>query len=85
MIFVAYLSSLCKNPLHTATQFALFTALSAFGRTYLSATAGSIAAAAGWAWFFAICAAAAIPGLLLLAFLQARGHFAALARKPTAT
>jgi len=85
VIFVAYLSSLCKNPLHTAPQFALFTALSAFGRTYLSATAGSIAAAAGWAWFFAICAAAAIPGLLLLAFLQARGHFAALARKPTAT
>ena len=78
MIFVAYLSALCKNPLHTATQFALFTALSAVGRIFLPATAGSIAAATGWAWFFGICAAAAIPGLLLLAFLQARGHFAAL-------
>ena len=27
VIFVAYLSALCKNPLHTATQYALLTAL----------------------------------------------------------
>jgi MFS transporter, PAT family, beta-lactamase induction signal transducer AmpG len=83
VIFVAYLSALCRNPLHTATQYALLTALTAIGRTYLSAPAGYIAAAAGWAAFFAICAAAAIPGLLLLAWLQWRGHFAALANKPT--
>jgi PAT family beta-lactamase induction signal transducer AmpG len=80
VIFVAYLSSLCRNPLHTATQYALLTALSAFGRTYLSAGAGYIAAATGWAAFFAICAAAAIPGLILLAWLQQRGHFKELAR-----
>ena len=40
MIFVAYLSALCRNPLHTATQYALLTALAAVGRTYLSAGAG---------------------------------------------
>jgi len=80
VIFVAYLSSLCRNPLHTATQYALLTALSAFGRTYLSAGAGYIAAATGWAAFFAICAAAAIPGLILLAWLQQRGHFKEPAR-----
>jgi len=40
-------------------------------------------AATGWGWFFAICAIAGIPGLLLLAWLQARGHFDALA-KPVA-
>ena len=57
VIFVAYLSALCRNPLHTATQYALLTALAAFGRTYLSSGAGFIAAATGWAWFFAICAA----------------------------
>ena len=51
VIFVGYLSALCKNPLHTATQFALLTALSAMGRTYLSAGAGYVAEAAGWAWF----------------------------------
>ena len=82
VIFVAYLSALCKNPLHTATQFALLTALSAVGRTYLSAGAGFVAAATGWGWFFAICAFAGIPGLVLLAWLQARGHFAALEKPP---
>src|SRR5215470_13399144 len=82
VIFVAYLSALCRNPLHTATQYALLTALAAFGRTYLSAGAGFIAAATGWAWFFALCAVAAIPGLALLAWLQRGGHFAVLAEKP---
>ena len=42
VIFVAYLSALCKNPLHTATQYALLTALSAVGRTYLSSGAGYV-------------------------------------------
>jgi MFS transporter, PAT family, beta-lactamase induction signal transducer AmpG len=75
VIFVAYLSALCRNPLHTATQYALLTALAAVGRTYLSAGAGYVAAATGWAWFFAICALVAVPSLVLLAFLQRRGHF----------
>ncbi|HXW40898.1 MAG TPA: MFS transporter, partial [Xanthobacteraceae bacterium] len=79
VIFVAYLSALCRNPLHTATQYALLTALAAFGRTYLSSGAGFIAAATGWPWFFAICAAAGLPALVLLAALQWRGHFDGLA------
>jgi PAT family beta-lactamase induction signal transducer AmpG len=79
VIFVAYLSALCRNPLHTATQYALLTALAAFGRTYLSSGAGFLAAAAGWAWFFALCAVAGLPALVLLAFLQQRGHFDGLA------
>jgi MFS transporter, PAT family, beta-lactamase induction signal transducer AmpG len=79
VIFVAYLSALCRNPLHTATQYALLTALAAFGRTYLSSGAGFIAAATGWAWFFVICAVAGAPALVLLAWLQRRGHFKGLA------
>jgi PAT family beta-lactamase induction signal transducer AmpG len=79
VIFVAYLSALCRNPLHTATQYALLTALAAFGRTYLSAGAGFIAAATGWVWFFAICALAGLPALVLLVWLQRRGHFDGLA------
>jgi len=75
VMFVAYLSALCRNPLHTATQYALLTALAAVGRTYLSAGAGYVASATGWAWFFVICALAGIPALLLLAWLQAKGHF----------
>jgi PAT family beta-lactamase induction signal transducer AmpG len=78
VIFVAYLSALCRNPLHTATQYALLTALAAVGRTYLSSGAGYVAQATGWATFFALCAVAALPSLGLLAFLQRRGHFAVL-------
>jgi PAT family beta-lactamase induction signal transducer AmpG len=81
VIFVAYLSALCRNPLHTATQYALLTALAAFGRTYLSSGAGFLAAATGWVWFFATCAAAGLPGLVLLAWLQRRGHFTELGSK----
>lgn len=78
VIFVAYLSALCQNPLHTATQYALLTALAAFGRTYLSSGAGFIAAGTGWVWFFIICALAGLPSLVLLWWLQMRGHFETL-------
>jgi PAT family beta-lactamase induction signal transducer AmpG len=81
VIFVAYLSALCRNPLHTATQYALLTALAAVGRTYLSAGGGFIAAATGWVWFFAICALAGLPSLVLLAWLQWRGHFEEFAKE----
>jgi PAT family beta-lactamase induction signal transducer AmpG len=81
VIFVAYLSALCRNPLHTATQYALLTAFAAIGRTYLSSSAGYVAEATGWVWFFAICALSAIPGLMLLGWLQAQGHFAGLEKK----
>jgi PAT family beta-lactamase induction signal transducer AmpG len=81
VIFVAYLSALCRNPLHTATQYALLTALAAIGRTYLSASAGYVAQATGWPAFFAICVLVAIPSLILLTWLQRRGHFAELAAK----
>ena len=78
VIFVAYLSALCQNPLHTATQYALLTALAAVGRTYLSSGAGYVAKAAGWPLFFAICVVVAVPSLILLGRLQRRGHFDAL-------
>lgn len=78
VIFVAYLSALCKNPLHTATQYALLTALAAVGRTYLSAGAGYVAQATGWPMFFVISVLVAVPSLVLLLWLQRRGHFAAL-------
>jgi len=75
VIFVAYLSALCQSPLHTATQYALLTALSAVGRTYLSAGAGFVAEATGWAMFFVVSSLTAIPSLFLLWWLQQRGHF----------
>jgi PAT family beta-lactamase induction signal transducer AmpG len=75
VIFVAYLSALCRNPLHTATQYALLTALAAVGRTYLSSGAGYVQKATGWPLFFVICMLVAIPSLILLSWLQRRGHF----------
>ena len=82
VIFVAYLSALCQNPLHTATQYALLTALAAVGRTYLSAGAGFVAERTGWPIFFVISSLVALPSLALLVWLQRRGHFTGLA-KPT--
>jgi PAT family beta-lactamase induction signal transducer AmpG len=52
--------------------------LAAVGRTYLSASAGFVAEATGWPLFFAICVVAAAPSLILLGWLQRRGHFAGL-------
>ena len=75
VIFVAYLSALCQNPLHTATQYALLTALAAVGRTYLSSGAGYVAEATGWPLFFVISVVVAVPSLILLAWLQRSGHF----------
>lgn len=78
VIFVGYISALCQERMHTATQFALLTALAAVGRTTLASGGGFVAEATGWAWFFVITALSAIPSLFLLAWLQARGHFAGL-------
>src|SRR5436190_1880390 len=76
--FVAYLSALCGNPLHTATQYALLTALTALGRTVFAAGSGYLAEATGWFGYFLVCAALAIPSFVLLAYLQRRGHFETL-------
>jgi len=78
VIFVAYISALCGNPLHTATQYALLSALASTGRTLLSSGTGFVVAAIGWPTFFVATAAAALPSLALLAWLQRRRHFAPL-------
>ena len=49
--------------------------MAAVGRTYLSASAGYVAEATGWPLFFVICVLVAIPSLILLLWLQRRGHF----------
>jgi PAT family beta-lactamase induction signal transducer AmpG len=81
VIFVAYLSALCGVRAHTATQFALLTALAAVGRTTLSSGGGFVAESTGWFWFFVISSLVAIPSLILLAYLQMRGHFRTLDKK----
>jgi len=78
VIFVAYLSALCRNPLHTATQYALLTALASTGRTFFSSGTGFAAEALGWPIYFVGTALAALPALALMTWLQQRGHFRAL-------
>jgi len=78
VIFVAYLSALCRNPLHTATQYALLTALASTGRTFFSSGTGFAAETLGWPMFFVATAATALPALALMTWLQGRGHFRAL-------
>jgi MFS transporter, PAT family, beta-lactamase induction signal transducer AmpG len=75
VIFVAYLSALCRSPLYTATQFALLTALASLGRVVFSTQSGRLEHAVGWVVYFLICALAGLPALGVLAWLQKRGHF----------
>lgn len=67
--FIAYLSALCRVH-YTATQYALLSSLAAFGRTWLSTPSGWLAQTVGWQWFFAIASCMAIPGLMLLVWLE---------------
>jgi PAT family beta-lactamase induction signal transducer AmpG len=82
VFFIAYLSALCGNPLHTATQYALLTALASAGRTLFASGTGFLVEAIGWPAFFVATALSALPALALLHWLQRRGHFAALAAEP---
>ena len=63
--FVAFIAR-ATNPAYTATQFALFTSLIAVPRTFVSAATGWLVATMGWVGFFWLCAALALPGMLLL-------------------
>ncbi len=63
--FAALLMGSC-NRSYTGTQYALFSALMALPRTFFGGMTGFMAEAYGWKLYFPVCAAAAIPGLLLL-------------------
>jgi len=73
VVFVAYLSSLCRNRDYTATQYALLSALAAVGRVVLSSTAGWFADHLDWVSFFLVTTVAAVPGLIALFWLQRLG------------
>jgi PAT family beta-lactamase induction signal transducer AmpG len=63
--FVAFIAR-TTSPAYTATQLALFTALTALPRTFASSTTGIIVESIGWTNFYLICTLIAIPGMLLL-------------------
>lgn len=68
-VFVALLIALCDHR-YTATQFALLSALAAFGRVFIGPPAGVLAEALGWAVFFLASFIAALPGLGVLWYLR---------------
>ena len=63
--FVAFIAR-STHPAFAATQFALFTALTAVPRTVASSATGVIVEGMGWENFFYLCTALAVPGMLLL-------------------
>jgi PAT family beta-lactamase induction signal transducer AmpG len=81
--FVGYLSTLC-HPAFTATQFALFTSLTAVGRTVFASGAGWLAERLGWPLFFAGAALAALPGIALAIALTGDGGGLQLFRRSSA-
>ena len=52
-----------------ATQFALFTALTALPRSLANASTGWMVEALGWVLFFMLCATLALPGLIMLRWI----------------
>jgi PAT family beta-lactamase induction signal transducer AmpG len=81
--FVAYLSSLC-NLSYTATQYALLSSFMAQARTTLAAGGGFLAESMTWIGFFFLTTLAAVPGLLMLLWLQRRLAGSGAAGEPAA-
>jgi len=73
---VAFLLSLC-NPRFSATQLSLLTSATGLAGRLLSASSGYLAARTGFAGFFALTIALALPALALLIDLRRRGLFRA--------
>jgi PAT family beta-lactamase induction signal transducer AmpG len=63
--FVAFMAKQ-TNPTFAATQFALFSALTALPRTFANATTGFIVEQIGWTGFYFMCVGLAMPGMLML-------------------
>ena len=63
--FVAFLMDLCDKR-YTATQFALFTSLTAVARIIIGPIAGVLVTYIGWVWFFFCAFLLSFPTLALL-------------------
>lgn len=63
--FIAFMANL-TNRKFTATQYALLSSLMGIPRVVVASPTGYLADALGWTLFFLVCAAMAVPGLVLL-------------------
>lgn len=69
--FVALLMAMCERR-HSATQYALLSALAALGRVYVGPAAGAMAQSLGWPEFFFATFLIALPGLAMLVWQRRR-------------
>lgn len=67
--YVAYMASI-TNKKFTATQYALLSSLMGVPRVLASAPTGFMVESLGWFLFFILCAAVAVPGLILLRWVE---------------
>lgn len=70
--YAAFMAGL-TNKRFTATQYALLSSFMGIPRVILASPTGFMAESMGWMPFFIFCSLIAIPGLLLLRWLQFRG------------
>jgi PAT family beta-lactamase induction signal transducer AmpG len=63
--FVAFIARETSRT-YAATQFALFSAITAVPRTVVNASTGYIVESVGWVDFFLVCTVMALPGMVLL-------------------
>ena len=69
--FVALLMAMCERR-HSATQYALLSALAALGRVYVGPAAGALAQSLGWPEFFFATFLIALPGVAMLVWQRRR-------------
>jgi MFS transporter, PAT family, beta-lactamase induction signal transducer AmpG len=69
--FLTYLSGLCSRAF-TATHYALLSSIPALAIHTIGGVSGKLAAAVGWAEFYAICTFAAVPAMGLMVLLLKR-------------
>lgn len=69
--FVALLMAMCDRR-HSATQYALLSALAALGRVYVGPAAGEMAKIFGWSEFFLFTFLVALPGIAMLVWQRRR-------------
>lgn len=73
--FIAFIMSLCRSP-YTASQFALFSALSATNRIFIAPLSGFIVQYLGWTDYFIISFIAAFPAIAVIYRLKKQDHYA---------
>jgi PAT family beta-lactamase induction signal transducer AmpG len=73
--FIAFIMSLCRPPF-TASQFALFSALSATNRIFIAPLSGYIVEYFGWTDYFIVSFIAAFPAIFIIYLMKRQDTYA---------